>query len=193
MATVEAAVLRVLRAGRLAHVLPPQAHSHSRQQLRRCRPLLATGRMQPPSSNGLELCELMSQWHDPPTRPCHWLISSHSSQPLELGGCIRSRTTYRPHPVGVASHSGSSAAGSDVDRGLTMVEVKHPVSYRPPRCYQIETSATTAQGEAPLRPTSGNGFRETLTKKRSRAHTRWRQGFRHVRRGSPEDIPDQLQ
>ena len=99
MATVEAAVLRVLRAGRLAHVLPPQAHSHSRQQLRRCRPLLATGRMQPPSSNGLELCELMSQWHDPPTRPCHWLISSHSSQPLELGGCIRSRTTYRPHPV----------------------------------------------------------------------------------------------
>eukprot|EP00315_Gephyrocapsa_oceanica_P022689 CAMPEP_0185394642 /NCGR_PEP_ID=MMETSP1364-20130426/81056_1 /TAXON_ID=38817 /ORGANISM="Gephyrocapsa oceanica, Strain RCC1303" /LENGTH=57 /DNA_ID=CAMNT_0027996775 /DNA_START=253 /DNA_END=422 /DNA_ORIENTATION=+ len=45
MATAEAAELRVVRAGRLAHVLQRQAHSHSWQQLRRCRPVLAGGSM----------------------------------------------------------------------------------------------------------------------------------------------------
>ena len=45
MATAEAAVLGVVRAGRLALVLQRQAHSHSWQQLRRCRPVLAAGRV----------------------------------------------------------------------------------------------------------------------------------------------------
>ena len=44
MATAEAAVIGVVRAGRLALVLQRQAHSHSWQQLRRCRPVLSARR-----------------------------------------------------------------------------------------------------------------------------------------------------
>ena len=48
MATAGAAMLGAVMAARLALVLPRQAHNHSRQQLRRCRPVLADWTSVPP-------------------------------------------------------------------------------------------------------------------------------------------------
>ena len=75
--------------------------------------------MQPPSSNGLDLCELMSARHGRPTRLCRALISSHSSKPFELGGCIR-------HPASTGRHRRSILPQKEVR--LSLQEMSQPAS-----------------------------------------------------------------